>query len=51
MRIGEGFQIQVLDLEMLIELKEQLRGEKDLAVLPILHRTLEELKKHRKTIR
>ena len=50
MRVGEGFQIQVLDLEMLIELKEQLRGEKDLAVLPILHRMLEE-SKNRKTVR
>jgi hypothetical protein len=43
--IGEGLRVRVLDLETLIEIKEQLGGEKDRAVLPILRRTLEERKK------
>ena len=40
MDIGGEVQIQVLDLEMLIELKEQLGGDKDTAVLPVLRQTL-----------
>lgn len=40
LEIGGG--LRVLDLETLISLKETLAGEKDLAVLPILRRTLEE---------
>jgi hypothetical protein len=47
MDIGEGVSIRVLDLEMLIGIKEELGGEKDRAMLPILRRTLEE--KHRRT--
>lgn len=47
MNIGEGIQIRVLTLEMLIAVKEQLAGEKDVAVLPILRRTLIELRKAR----
>jgi hypothetical protein len=43
--VGEGLRIRVLDLETLIEIKEQLGGEKDRAVLPILRRTLEERRK------
>jgi hypothetical protein len=43
--IAEGLRIRVLDLETLIALKEELSGEKDRAVLPILRRTLEEKKK------
>lgn len=43
--LGEGLRVRVLDLETLIEIKEQLGGEKDRAVLPILRRTLEERKK------
>src|ERR1700733_4859410 len=39
---GEGVRIRVLDLETLIALKEELGGEKDRAMLPILRRTLEE---------
>jgi hypothetical protein len=39
--ITTGKHIQVLGLEKLIEIKEQLGGEKDRAVLPILRRTLE----------
>jgi hypothetical protein len=45
MNVGTGFQIQVLDLETLIEVKERLGGEKDIAVLPILRATLRESKK------
>jgi len=40
--IGEGLRIRVLDLDTIIALKEELGGEKDRAVLPILRRTLEE---------
>ncbi len=43
--ISEGLRIRVLDLETLIAIKEELAGEKDRAVLPILRRTLEEKKK------
>ena len=42
MDLGEGVRVRVLDLAMLIALKEELGGEKDRAVLPILRRTLEE---------
>jgi hypothetical protein len=45
MEIGEGIRVRVLDLETLIAIKEELAGEKDLAVLPILRRTLEEKRK------
>ncbi|HEV3331700.1 MAG TPA: hypothetical protein VG096_12000 [Bryobacteraceae bacterium] len=45
MDIGEGVNVRVLDLETLIAIKEELAGEKDLAVLPILRRTLEEKRK------
>ncbi len=40
--IAEGLRIRVLDLETLIALKEELGGEKDRAMLPVLRRTLEE---------
>jgi len=45
--ISEGVRIRVLNLETLIALKEELGGEKDRAVLPILRRTLEEKRKVR----
>jgi predicted nucleotidyltransferase len=45
MDIGEGVRVKVLDLETLISIKEQLGGDKDLAVLPILRETLRESKK------
>lgn len=45
MEIGEKTRILVLDLETLIELKEELAGDKDVAVLPILRRTLKESRK------
>jgi hypothetical protein len=40
MEVAVGLRIRVLDLATIIALKEELRGEKDLAVLPILRRTL-----------
>jgi hypothetical protein len=43
--ISEGLRIRVLDLETLIAIKEELGGDKDRAVLPILRRTLEEKRK------
>jgi predicted nucleotidyltransferase len=47
MDVGDGIRIRVLDLETIVLLKEQLAGEKDIAVLPILRRTLSELKKRK----
>jgi len=43
--IGDGIRICVLTLDRLIRLKEDLAGEKDRVVLPILRRTLEEKNK------
>ena len=43
--IADGLHVRVLDLETLIAIKEQLGGEKDRAMLPILRRTLEEKRK------
>ncbi len=40
--ISAGLRVHVLDLETIIAIKEELGGEKDRAVLPILRRTLEE---------
>ncbi len=40
--VADGLRIRVLDLETLIAIKEELSGDKDRAVLPILRRTLEE---------
>ncbi|HTB10606.1 MAG TPA: hypothetical protein VK752_03500 [Bryobacteraceae bacterium] len=40
--IAEGVRVRILNLETFIEVKEQLNGEKDRAMLPILRRTLEE---------
>jgi predicted nucleotidyltransferase len=42
MEIGGGVRVRVLNLETIIALKEELAGEKDIAVLPILRRTLEQ---------
>src|ERR1035438_5238552 len=42
METGEGVRVRVLDLATIVELKEELAGEKDLAVLPLLRRTLEQ---------
>jgi hypothetical protein len=40
--LDDGLRALVLDLETLIAIKEEVAGEKDLAVLPIMRRTLEE---------
>ena len=40
--VGDGTTVHVLDLETLIAVKEEVAGEKDRAVLPILRRTLDE---------
>jgi predicted nucleotidyltransferase len=45
LNISEGLRIRVLNLETLIAIKEELNGEKDRAVLPVLRRTLEEKRK------
>lgn len=43
--IATGLTVRVLDLSTLVRLKEELGREKDLAVLPVLRRTLEERRK------
>ena len=40
--LGTGRPVRILDLPTLIRIKQQLAGERDLAVLPILKKTLEE---------
>jgi hypothetical protein len=42
MQIGEGLTVRILDLETLIRTKQETAGEKDLAVLAILRRVMEE---------
>jgi hypothetical protein len=41
MSVGQGLRVRILDLPTIIALKEELGGEKDRAVLPVLRRTLE----------
>jgi predicted nucleotidyltransferase len=43
--VNAGVRIRVLKLERQIAIKEETAGEKDLAVLPVLRRTLEEKKR------
>ena len=45
MDVGQGLQVRVLDLEVLIAMKEALNRDKDRAKLPEYRRTLEERKK------
>jgi len=45
--VAEGLRVQVLNLETLIAVKEEVAGERDLAVLPIMRRTLEEKRRSR----
>lgn len=45
LELGDNLKVRVLRLEKLIEMKEELNGEKDRAMLPILRRTLEESRK------
>ncbi|MBI1791377.1 MAG: hypothetical protein HYR60_27935, partial [Acidobacteria bacterium] len=40
--VGAGVKVRVLNLETLIAVKEETAGEKDMAMLPILWRTLQE---------
>jgi hypothetical protein len=47
MELADGLAVRVLNLDKLIELKERLGSEKDLAVLPILRRALQEREKNR----
>jgi predicted nucleotidyltransferase len=47
MEVGQGIHIRVLNLETLISMKERLASEKDLAMLPVLRRTLSETRKKR----
>jgi hypothetical protein len=49
MEIGDGISVHVLDLETIILIKEQLASKKDLAALPILRRTLHELRTKKNT--
>jgi hypothetical protein len=42
MEAGGGVRVRVLNLATIIRLKEELAGEKDLAALPVLRRTLEQ---------
>jgi len=42
METGGGVRVRVLNLATIVRLKEELAGEKDLAVLPVLRRTLKE---------
>jgi hypothetical protein len=42
MNIGTSAPVRVLNLAMIIALKEELGGEKDVAVLPVLRQTLRE---------
>lgn len=42
MALGRDVRVKVLDLETIVAIKEELAGEKDLAVLPVLRRTLEQ---------
>lgn len=45
MSLGEGRAIRVLSLPALIQAKEQAGRPKDLAALPVLRATLDELKR------
>src|SRR5262249_25644577 len=44
-KIVPGLTVRVLDLETIIASKEAAGGEKDLAVLPLLRRTLQEIRR------
>lgn len=46
--LERGLSVRVLDLDKLIEIKEELGGDKDRAVLPVLRRTLEERQRKRR---
>ena len=44
MEVGQGIRVHVLNLETIISIKERLGSEKDIAMLPVLRRTLIELR-------
>ena len=46
-QLAPGKSVRVLDLPTLIRLKEELGREKDLAMLPVLRRTLQERERTR----
>jgi predicted nucleotidyltransferase len=43
--VGESLKVRLLTLEKHIQIKEEVARDQDKAVLPILHRTLEEQSK------
>jgi hypothetical protein len=45
LEVSPGIRVRVLNLETLISIKEQLASEKDIAMLPLLRRTLDEIRK------
>lgn len=45
--IGAGVRVRVLNLETLISIKEELGGDKDLAVLPVLRQALKEIRRQK----
>ena len=45
MELGGGVRFRVLDLETLVAIKEEVHAEKDVAVLPLMRRALEESRK------
>ena len=47
MEVGEGVRIRVLNLETLIAVKGETARDRDVAVLPILRRTLEEQRRRK----
>lgn len=47
MSLGEGLSVRVLALSALIEMKERSARPKDLAVIPVLRATLDELSRKR----
>jgi predicted nucleotidyltransferase len=49
MDIGQGLRVRVLNLETIIAIKEQLRRDKDVAVLAILRQTLNEIRRQAAT--
>ncbi|HEX4822680.1 MAG TPA: hypothetical protein VFV19_00045 [Candidatus Polarisedimenticolaceae bacterium] len=45
--LGDGVRVRVLDLDALIETKQEAGRDKDRAVIPILQQTLAESRRHR----
>ena len=49
MELESGVTIQILGLEIQIRVKEEVGAPKDLAVLPLLRRTLSEVERNKPT--